>query len=641
MSGGSDTPFEVRLGRMRSPSGHTKVQGFFKKVQTGARRLSRSSRGRGGGFQRRTAQTAFQRRVIVKVHLVRMDAKGKAAQRLHLDYVERDGTGPNGEPAKIYNEHDLEADKDAFLTRGEDDRHQFRVILSPEDAKDLEDLTAYTRDVVAQMEADLGTKLDWVAANHYDTGQPHTHLIVRGKRDDGADLVIPRDYIAHGARERAQEIVELELGPVSEIEGRNRMAGMVSQERFTQIDRDILRRANNNELDLSEPLGKHDKAWRRQLARMRLKQLEQLGLAEAHSKGRWRLDPDMQATLQRMGARGDIIKTMHRAMEGSDHGRMMDASSIFDPTSPETKGVTGIILEKGVADDVNDRAYIVIDSVGGKPVYVTIGGEDRLPDFSKGDLVTVLSPNIAPKPSDHTIDKIASDNGGRYSSQLHLEADKSATPEFIQAHIRRLEGLRRQGHAMRQSDGVWRVPNDYLLRAENYERETAARRPAIIERSHYRLHQMKTAMGATWLDEQLRDVDDDPSARGFGSDVETARAVRRNYLMKKGIIAKTQHRLSQANLDKLRKMDLEEAGAHLTQAIGKPYRRAPERGRINGIYRESVDRPSGRFAVIERAKDFSLVPWRNVLERNKGKAVSGLIHADGVSWRLTKGRGIS
>ena len=75
--------------------------------------------------------------------------------------------------------------------------------------------------------------------------------------------------------------------------------------------------------------------------------------------------------------------------------------------------------------------------------------------------------------------------------------------------------------------------------------------------------------------------------------------------------------------------------------MGKAYTVAPAKDRIEGIYRESIDCTSGRFAVIERAKDFSLVPWRDLLERNRGKAVSGLIPSDGVSWRLTKGHSIT
>ena len=644
MTGGGDKTFEVKLGRIRSASGDRHVQGFFKKVKSGARRLSNSGRGRRGRSAGRAhaANAMFQRRVIVKVHLARMDAKGKAAQRLHLDYIERDGTGREGEPAKVYNQHELEADKAAFLERGEDDRHQFRVIISPEDGNKLSDLTAYTRDVVKQMEADLGTKLDWVAANHYDTGQPHTHLIIRGQRDDCADLVIPRDYIAHGIRARAQEFVELELGPVTELEGRSRMARMVSQDRFTEIDSDILKRADGVHLDLTKSSDPRDAPWRRRLARMRMGHLENLGLATSAGKGRWTLDPDMRVTLRRLGERGDIIKSMHRAMDGRDHSQLLDASMIYDPASDNAKPITGVILDKGVADDINDRAFLIVDGLHGKPVYVAIGGEARLPDFTKGNIVTISPPSLDPRSSDVTIDKIARVNGGRYSATLHLSADKSARPEFIDAHGRRLEALRRQKVVSREADGSWRVPGNYLDQVQGYEKHRAGLRPVSIERhGSLTLRQMQTAMGSTWLDEHLRDIDDNLDARGFGAEVETARAARRNYLIKQGIIEKALHRLRQTDLDTLKARDLDDAGAFLSEKMGKAYAGAPQKGRIDGVYRESIDRASGRFAVIERAKDFSLVPWRDIIERNRGKSVSGLVRPDRVSWRLTKGRGIS
>ena len=144
-------------------------------------------------------------------------------------------------------------------------------------------------------------------------------------------------------------------------------------------------------------------------------------------------------------------------------------------------------------------------------------------------------------------------------------------------------------------------------------------------------------MGSTWLDEHLRDFDDNLDARGFGAEVETARAARRNYLIKQGIIEKAQHRLRQTDLEALKARDLDDAGAFLSDKLGKTYAGAPQKGHIDGVYRESIDRSSGKFAVIERAKDFSLVPWRDVLERNRGKEVSGLMRADGVSWRVMKG----
>ncbi|WP_375542366.1 relaxase/mobilization nuclease domain-containing protein [Caballeronia sp. CLC5] len=77
------------------------------------------------------------------------------------------------------------ADDRAFADRCKDDRHHFRIIVSPEDAADLTDLREYTRDLVRQMEADLGTRLEWIAVDHWNTDNPHVHLLVRGVDDQG------------------------------------------------------------------------------------------------------------------------------------------------------------------------------------------------------------------------------------------------------------------------------------------------------------------------------------------------------------------------------------------------------------------------------------------------------------------------
>lgn len=74
----------------------------------------------------------------------------------------------------------------------------------------MESLRPFVRDLMTNMERDLGTKLDWVAVDHHDTGHPHAHIVVRGVRDDGVtNVVMGRDYIGHGIRQRAEELVRL------------------------------------------------------------------------------------------------------------------------------------------------------------------------------------------------------------------------------------------------------------------------------------------------------------------------------------------------------------------------------------------------------------------------------------------------
>src|SRR3982074_2705089 len=124
----------------------------------------------------------------------------------------------------------------AFLDRGRQDRHQFRFIVSSEDGVELSDLRTTTRNLMKQMEVDLGTKLDWIAVDHHTTAHPHTHILVRGVTEDGKTLNIAGDYIAYGIRERASEIVTLELGRQTELEVTKQLEREVDADRFTRLD---------------------------------------------------------------------------------------------------------------------------------------------------------------------------------------------------------------------------------------------------------------------------------------------------------------------------------------------------------------------------------------------------------------------
>ncbi len=142
------------------------------------------------------------RRAIVKTRLIRLGDKAIAAAHAHLKYIQRDGVSRDGEPGRLYSSGEDDADGRAFLGRCTGDRHQFRLIVSAEDGAEYDDLKPLIRRFMQRMEEDLGTRLDWVAADHLDTLHPHTHVMLRGKDDLGENLVISPDYIRHGMRER-------------------------------------------------------------------------------------------------------------------------------------------------------------------------------------------------------------------------------------------------------------------------------------------------------------------------------------------------------------------------------------------------------------------------------------------------------
>src|SRR4029450_6143772 len=155
----------------------------------------------------------------------------------HITYLKRDGVTRDGAEARMFDAASDKVDERAFAERCRDDRHHFRFIISPEDAAELGDLRTFTRELMSDVARDLGTKLDWIAVDHWNTDNPHVHVLIRGRAEDGQDLVISRDYISRGFRDRAAERVTLELGPRSEQEINSSLVREVEAERWAGLDR--------------------------------------------------------------------------------------------------------------------------------------------------------------------------------------------------------------------------------------------------------------------------------------------------------------------------------------------------------------------------------------------------------------------
>ncbi len=90
----------------------------------------------------------------------------------------------------------------------------------------------------------------------------------------------------------------------------------------------------------------------------------------------------------------------------------------------------------------------------------------------------------------------------------------------------------------------------------------------------------------------------------------------------------------------LARREVEDAGKKLAQERGTSFRMAENGERISGAYRQSVQLVSGRYALVERSREFTLVPWRPVIEKQLGRQVSGLVRGDGVSWEFGRKRGL-
>ena len=530
------------------------------------------------------------------------------------------------------------------MKQSRDDRHQFRFIVSPEDAVELEDLKTFTRDLMDQIESDLVTKLDWVAVDHFNTDNPHTHIIVRGVDDKGKDLIIARDYMSSGFRERASNIVTDELGQRQEHEIAMAMRKEVQNDRFISIDRKLLDNAEFGQIDMrGEPAGGYQK-FQHSLQLGRLEKLENMQLARKIETGIWQLSENLEPTLRELGMRRDIIKTIHAEMTRSGKPELNVNYEIFHVQDQKDKIVTGRIIGKGFSNENEDSYYLVVEGIDGKTHYADLKQNEDVQDYQRGSIVELSPKNIEPLKSDRNISRIAYVNDGVYSAEIHAEDGSSNSENYIQSHVRRLEALRRANIVRRFSDGSFDIPDNYLEKVEQYQKIQTQKSPLnVVVKSQFSLDVQVTSSGATWLDKNLVSRDKlHVSNTGYGSEVESAIKRRQAYLINAGFAKETDLGISyQRNMLKnLEQQEIKKITGKISNEIGKQYVPANKGDHVEGMYTKSVELASGRFAIIEQSKEFNLVPWRSVLERSCNQLISGKVGGNGISWQIGKRRGL-
>jgi type IV secretory pathway VirD2 relaxase len=304
----------------------------------------------------------------------------------HVAYLKRDGVTRDGADARMFDARSDDADSRAFAERCEEDRHHFRFTISPEDAARMSDLRAFTRELMAEAEGDLGTKLDWIAVDHWNTDNPHVHVLVRGRADDGQDLVISRDYISRGLRARAADRITLELGPRSEHEISSVLEKEVEADRWTGLDR-ALRAAADEGGGVADlrPGSPDEDPQLRQLMVGRTAKLERLGLADQVSPGCWTFKSGIEQTLRDLSIRGDIIKTMHRALVGA--GRESDVARFALHGDRVTDQVLGRLVERGLHDELRGSAYAIVDGIDGRTHHLQFSTLEITGDAKIGAIV--------------------------------------------------------------------------------------------------------------------------------------------------------------------------------------------------------------------------------------------------------------
>ena len=572
------------------------------------------------------------RRVVVKSRFVVLQRASPNSVAVHLRYIERDGVTREGQKGQAYGADTDATDLKDFQERGQNDRHQFRFIVSAEDGLELEDLKAFTRQLMRRMEIDLEIRLDWVAVDHWDTDNPHTHIVLNGHtggRASSRDLVIAPDYMAHGMRLRASEIATEWLGPRTEAEIRQSLLREVDQQRLTSLDRALIRQAGADGIDLT---GNPQARERQNALRARLLRLESMGLAERMNANRWKLQPGMAATLDAMGQREDALETVRRALKGQRRECVVDERPTYT--------LIGRVAGKGLVDELHDRGYLVVDGIDGRAHYLNLPAGPDLAELPLHGIVEARPPGQE-KPVDRSIATVA--RGGLYKTADHLVQLTHANDRYpqstVDAHVRRLEALRRAGIVERIADGVWKVPRDLLQKARAHDKQKNA--GLVIElRSHLPIDQQVRAIGATWLDKRLVGDGSVLAGQGFGAQVRDAMRERVGFLATQGLAKWRDQRAVLVNdlLATLREQDLAAAGRALEGETGHNYRPVQANSRVDGLYRQSIQLASGRFAVLDDGVGFSLVPWRPVIEQRLGQHLSVVMTGGSSTWLLGRQR---
>jgi hypothetical protein len=331
-------------GRGRLSIGNTaSVASQLQKRISSSRALAASfmrGRGRSRGF-------AFdpRQRAVVKLHYFSHAKGGASALRAHVRYVARDGAARQagrtlddppedavrdpGEPADHRRQqrqgrqehwvfYDATRDSVSGVHLAEEwaksDKRHFRIILSAENGGRIGDLRAYARDVMARAEAALGEKLQWFAVDHWDTDNPHSHIVLRGVRSDGRDLIIPREFVSHGFRNAARDAATARLGARTRDDARQALQREALTHGPTRldtiIDGQLDKRSRIRIAELAAPNWSPDMT---DALKARARELKNLGLAREVRRNVLQFEPGWREALKAMELHLDIRKSLMQA----------------------------------------------------------------------------------------------------------------------------------------------------------------------------------------------------------------------------------------------------------------------------------------------------------------------------------------
>ena len=618
---------------------------FFKKLNRHGHRSSgpkkikrRNGIYRGNSF----AGMASAQRVVVKINPVKNKTKGvgsgagSGGQNLyhHIHYISRKKAGKDGEQAILFDGQNEALTRKDFFELCKDDRHHFRMIISPERGEDIEDFQGYVRKIMKRVESDMKTKLEWVGAVHYDTDDTHAHVIIRGKDARGEDLVIGRDYIAFGIRARAQEIATELLGERSLDDIQKSIEKEVDALRVTSLDRFIEKQASEERIiDVSKENNFDKSPHYEAVLKGRLRYLETAGLAKEDPPGVYTLNEDYQDVLYKIATRNDVIKQLYGRLDGE-----LDDLEVFSLKAGEGSVVEGRLVDKGPADELTDRKYIVIEALQGGKHYVPVGEPFNYEKIDKGSLVRVKPGDQSSGRADYNINLIARQNDGIYDIEKHrsyIEKEQNYIEEdaregYLGSHIKRIETLEQNEAVTDMGQGRYKVPEDVIEKGKEISAKINAREkkrfyPKLDILSAHAPEDLTDAAKKTWLDKELY-ARQQKKADAFQTDesLEKALEKRQDWLVKNNLAliqSNGDFALRKTALRDLTIMEVHQEGKFLATKAGLEFNSQKVKADQEFTYLGHTELESGKWAVVMRGKELQMARLDKAPEIEKGQKI--------------------
>ena len=630
----SDGVDSERIGRMGGRRQHERS------VNSELARRLRGFRGRTrkhlpGG----SAGRGMRQRVVVKAHVSRhKPGKARGSLARHVSYLGRERASFDGKHGVFYDATREGVDAKQEAVRWAPDRHHFRLIVSPEHGGDIPDMTAYIREVMRRVERDLtsassvepDTKLTWIAVNHYNTDNPHAHVLLRGKEGgqaDRADLVIPRQYISYGIRDRASEVATELLGERSPQEVQLARSKEVEAERFTSLDRMIERHLESGKIDVSPSKHIGYGADDRRLVMGRLQFLEQLDLAHKGRGTTWHVEADFKQALRQLGVRNDIISQLYSQL-GNEAGRVAQMTGGAEPSTP----VAGVVIAKGSVDEIGEDRFVVLRDGAGQAHYGRVRDGEAYRDLNIGSVAELGGGAQRRRQVTEQIVAVAKANNGVHSAELHeaylRAAEPDATDREILSNVR--SGAWRLGFvAGFEGSGVRALEGgEYAVDADAFARfsHRGGQRTDVRVIAEHTLAEQIEAHAVTWLDRQ---------AFGQRPDVRTARnpvvqeAIdqRQDWLVRNGYAERSAGdggtvELRPGGLKQLAAEERDRVTERLADKHGKPATELAQGGTVSGEYRGTEHLHSGKLAVIVAQEGVYVSPVSKTPDIGTGSEVT-------------------